>query len=84
VAGRPGWINNNVESIKSFNNWRLHKLPDLVRTVKGVVAVQQRQIEQAMYGEGMRIFEMTVDCAKFGLTTHERSSECIEFTCVAS
>ena len=55
-VGRPAWTSNNVESmnhvLKNITNWRLQKLPELVQSIKAIVAVQQRNAERAMYGEG--------------------------------
>ena len=56
TAGRPGWTSNNVESmhnaLKSYTNWRMQRLPELVNSIKGIVDVHRRNVERAMYGEG--------------------------------
>ena len=57
--GYPGWTNNNVESInhvlKNVNQWRQHKLPDLIGNIKAAVSMQYivyADAEKANYGKG--------------------------------
>jgi hypothetical protein len=73
ALGRPAWTSNNVESmnhvLKNVTNWRLQKLPDLVQSIKAIVAVQQRNAERAMYCEGKKNIIYLFFCIHILFTT---------------
>jgi len=56
VAGRPGWTNNNSESvnhiIKQYTQWRPQQLPDLINKLRDLVRGQYTEADQALCSRG--------------------------------
>jgi len=56
VAGRPGWTNNNCESvnhiIKQYTQWRAQQLPDLINKLRDLVRGQYTEADRALCGRG--------------------------------
>jgi len=56
VAGRPGWTNNNCESInhviKQYTQWRPQQLPDLINKLRELVRGQYIEADRAICGRG--------------------------------
>lgn len=56
VIGYPNWTNNNSESInhvlKSYTQWRVQQLPDLVEKLRLLVESQQIEADRSLCGRG--------------------------------
>jgi len=56
VAGRPGWTNNNSESvnhiIKQYTQWRSQQLPDLINKLRDFVRGQYTEADRVLCGRG--------------------------------
>ena len=56
IAGHPGWMNNNCESvnhvIKQYTQWRPQQLPDLINKLRDLVRGQYTEADRALCGRG--------------------------------
>ena len=85
VAGRPGWTNNNCESVnnvvKQYTQWRPQQLPDLISTLQDLVRSQFTHADRALCGRGEMILHrayakhrLTVDAWK-AMTVAQRQKQ---------